>query len=315
MTTSQLVRQALLQRTKDDIFQWFTGWATLGGAILTVIFGVFALLGLIGINELVTNRVNQKVGEQINEIKDDIRSSKRELDMAIREQRAKLDQEVEALRIERDKIVSILKETSFVVALHKLRYDLYRMRSLELRTIIVLPKGSEEKIAPGCSQVRIVVSFGSIKDMTSHIQFGSLLPCTIIHSKDKSEEFMVMSRHDMAGLYIERLIGQPIDKLNDIDIVQIESPFLEYKITDEVDKDLVKNKDSYMYAITRIHLKLTVNGVLIGDIPIDEPKFSLHENVVDGNVSRQIRSGVLHLDDWFRNVRSRYEKAILQSDE
>jgi hypothetical protein len=161
---SEPIRTALLQNTKNEILQWFRDWATILGVIFGVMGLIMFVLGVFGFNEVVTNLINQKVGEQISEIKDDIRSSKRELEMAIvdagiakrqleierstltaevqtlRGQREKLGEEVEALRIERDNIASILKETSFVVALHKLRHDLYQIRHLEMRSTVVLAK-------------------------------------------------------------------------------------------------------------------------------------------------------------------------------
>ena len=95
--------------------------------VISIIGLIAVILGLFGFNELITNRVTQKVDEQINTIKDDIRLSKRELDMSIveanaaknrlendisslQEQRAKLVNEVNAFRLERDNIASILKE-------------------------------------------------------------------------------------------------------------------------------------------------------------------------------------------------------------
>lgn len=82
---SELVRTALLQNTKDAIFQWFTGWATIWGAIFGAIGIIAVILGIFGLNEVVTNRVTQKVEEKINELKDDIRLRQHELDLAVAE--------------------------------------------------------------------------------------------------------------------------------------------------------------------------------------------------------------------------------------
>lgn len=83
MEMSELVRTALLQNTKDAIFQWFTGWATIWGAIFGAIGIIAVILGIFGLNEVVTNRVTEKVEEKINDLKNEIRLNQHELDLEV----------------------------------------------------------------------------------------------------------------------------------------------------------------------------------------------------------------------------------------
>ena len=251
---SEFVRIAVLQSTKDEIFQWFAGWATILGAFGGGIGLMLVVVGVFGFNELVTNRVSQKVEERINEIKADIKSRKDELDMAIkkansakseleietgtlnaevqtlREQRDKLGEEVNALRGERDKIASILKETSFVVALHKLRHELYQIRHLEMRSIIVLAKDNYEWINRNRGETDFSITLASSAappnfrlskfygDKT--IQFtGERSPTSIV----KTDSIELVSRNFLFEAFVDRFIGKSIDDLNGFNIISFHS--------------------------------------------------------------------------------------------
>jgi hypothetical protein len=355
---SELVRTALLQSTKNEVFQWFTGWATFFGTIFGVIGLIVAILavglGVFGFNELVINRVSQKVEERINEIKADIKSRKDELDMAIkeassakskleiergtlnaevqtlREQREELDKEVDALRGERDNIAFILKETSFVVALHKLRYDLYQIRNLEIRSIIVLPKDNYEWIKQHNDDTNFSITLISSADPSKFRSFKPHTDKKIQFHLDSYPKHIERMFSDGSNAYIElvgrnylfesqvdNFIGKPIDNLNGFNVILLQSTETRDSLTDKpVYKDSIDQEHwKYISSIKEIKLQLYINWIHILTISFKPPKFYLSQ-IIEGNTLKwSLKSLFLPAGDFFKDIRSVYEQAILGAND
>ena len=322
---------AALETIKGDIWERVRRWAALLPLLSVIVALGLGLLAWFGVGEVISNRAKSAAENHLHSLRDYIQNTSntlfktvaeveyklgedrkklqseldgiRETGSEIAKEQNELRKEIKALRGKRDEIASILGETSFVTALHKLRYELYRVQDIEIRYSIIFSYDDLNLAFKFHKDSHLSVYFSKYEDDTGtwqKIEFTTYDEPTF-YKNSSENKVKIINRAKPFEKFSDRFIGQKIDRLNIFDTMRLTSS------ASSLDNPLFSEDFTvFLSAIKEVRLQFYINRILVMEIPFQTPSFALERKERYQSYSTQL----LPVANFFQNVSTRYEQAI-----
>jgi hypothetical protein len=135
------------------------------------------------------------------------------------------------------------------------------------------------------------------------------------------DRLKIVTRQEMLEGFSDKFVGQQIAKLNGIELIQLKSKIYRFYLGPVLgpknpNEELIKEIHAFWSAIKKVRLQLYINTILVMDLPLEDPQFIRHDVKEPGGPAWEFSSRFIPVKNWFEDVRSMYEQAILrQSDD
>lgn len=212
---------------------------------------------------------------------------------------------------ERSKAVALLlNEEEFVMALRKLRTEMFRIQSLDARVSVSIPgKHATAMKRPGLAAPlsRLQVNLMKQGGKGDWVEFVPADPTRIesaLGEDDKLIEYV--STGIPYELFVPAYRGKELSVLDGVDLLWLASTSIGEEEHAELRADI-----EHFYANCTVTVQIYVNGMMVAEKIVEKPKFQAREEEQEGTKHITYHMDMCELGGCLENARKTYEQRLL----
>jgi len=217
------------------------------------------------------------------------------------------------LREKGDAVALMLGEHEFVLALKKLRNEVFRIQMIDARVLVTISDEAQKKLKePALAGLlsRLQVNLKKAGEQRDCLEFSPRASPTLINQRGKDGELVHVyaSSEEPYELFVPRVKGQPLSVLDSVDVVWLTTT----GIPEEQHKEWAPDIDLFFRSVSDVTVQLYVNGLMVAEKKIPTPAFKVREEVEDSGEKRySYLFDACDLGGCLKSAKEAYEQKLL----